>query len=691
MKKLNACLLTLMSVLWMTSCGDDKNDSAEIAENNQEGRGIYLKNMDTTTTPGEDFYRYANGAWLDSTEIPDDQTVWGGFNKLAKDTDKDVLAILDRATKDESINPDSDEAKAVYLYESILDTVARNKSGYKPIQPYLKKIESIENLEDIQSFHEEMATIGYNGFFGFGIGPDAQDTNMNVANLYPGSIGLSREYYVSDDEDSKEKLAKYQQHIASVLQMMGTPAEEAEEEASDIVMLEKKLAEPRLDKIKRRDPRNTYNPMTVSDLENMSSVIDWTAYFDALPVDDFDRIIVSQPEYVRSLNQTMKNTDIEVLKDYMRWTLINDAASYLTTDLERKNWEFYSQVMRGAKQQRPAEERALSTVNRAIGEALGKLYVEEKFPPEAKQKAEEMIEYVKDAYAKRIDDLEWMSDSTKVKAKEKLAAINVKIGYPDKWKDYSSAEIKDIDDGGNLFDNMMAVSKWYQKEQFDKLGEKVDKSEWFMSPQTVNAYYNPYYNEIVFPAAILQPPFYDYKADAAVNFGGMGAVIGHEISHGFDDQGAKFDAEGNLKNWWTEEDKIQFDTLGSKLAKQFDKTEVLPGVFINGKYTLGENIGDLGGVNAAYDAMQMWLADKGEPGKIDGFTPQQRFFLSWATVWRTKMREEALRQRIKNDTHSPGMYRGYMPLQNMDTFYEAFDITEQDSMYVDPDQRVKIW
>lgn len=386
-----------------------------------------------------------------------------------------------------------------------------------------------------------------------------------------------------------------------------------------------------------------------------------------------------------------KPANLEIMKKYMRWSLIDNAASSLSTALEDANFDFYNKTMGGAKEQRPQDERALAAVNGTLGEALGQLYVDKKFPPEAKAKAKEMIEYVKKAYEKRINNLEWMSADTKTKAIEKLNGMTIKIGYPDKWKDYSEMEIKSPKDGGTLFDNMLAVQEYNYNDNMSKLGEQVDKSEWFMSPQTVNAYYNPYYNEIVFPAAILQPPFYDYEADAAINFGGMGAVIGHEISHGFDDQGAKFAANGNMTNWWTDADKEQFEVLGNDLALQYDAIEVLPGIYINGSYTLGENIGDLGGVNAAYDALNLWLEDKGEVALIDGYTQQQRFFLSWASAWRTKMRDEALKQRIKGDTHSPGMYRGYVPLQNIQAFYDAFDIKEKDGMYIAPEDRVLIW
>ncbi|HKL35627.1 MAG TPA: M13 family metallopeptidase, partial [Salegentibacter sp.] len=345
----------------------------------------------------------------------------------------------------------------------------------------------------------------------------------------------------------------------------------------------------------------------------------------------------------------------------------------------------------GAQEQRPRDERALQTVNGTLGEALGKLYVDEHFPAEAKEKAQEMISNLIKAYENRIDNLSWMGEETKKKAKEKLGTTTIKVGYPDEWKDYSDLEIVNVENGGSFFQNMMNSSKWRVADNMSDLGQPVDKSEWFMPPQTVNAYYNPSYNEIVFPAAILQPPFYDYKADAAVNYGGIGAVIGHEISHGFDDSGSRFDAEGNLNNWWTDEDLKQFEALGKDLADQYSDIEVLDSVYINGQFTLGENIGDLGGVNAAYDGLQIHLEEHGDPGKIDGYTPEQRFFLSWATVWRTKMRDEALKNKIKTDPHSPGMYRAYVPLQNIDAFYTAFNIEEGDKMYVAPEDRVKIW
>lgn len=688
--KNNPFYALLLLLIVVTSCKEKETPTDE-ANASKKNPGLELGYMDNSTSPKNDFYRYVNGKWLDSVQIPEDQTVWGGFNKLAKDTDADVLAILKKAMNDENLDPESDQAKAVFVFQSIMDNEGRNSVGYEPLKPYMNRIEEIKSVGQMQETIADFSNMGISGFISFYVSPDAMDTNMNVATLSVGSLGMAHEYYVGDDKDSKEKLAKYEKHIARMFTLIGTDPATASKNAADVVAFETKMAIPRLDKVEQRNPQLTYNPMAVKDLKTLMPQIDWKAYFKATGARDFDSLIVNQPKYIDALSDLWNQKNLPEMKTYLKWTLLDNSASFLSTDLEDANWDFYSKTMRGAKQQRPQDERALGVVNSVVGEALGKLYVDEKFPPAAKAKALEMIEYVKKAYEKRINNLEWMSEETKEKAIKKLNGMTIKIGYPDKWKDYSDLDVKSPKDGGTLFDNMLAVQVWNHQQNIEKLGNKVDKTEWFMPPQQVNAYYNPYYNEIVFPAAILQPPFYNYEADAAINFGGMGAVIGHEISHGFDDSGAKFDADGNMTDWWTPSDKEKFEALGDRLATQFDAIEVLPGLNINGKFTLGENIGDLGGVNAAYDALNMWLEDKGNPGEIDGFSQQQRFFLSWASAWRTKMREEALRQRIKNDTHSPGMYRGYAPLLNIPAFYEAFDITEQDSMYVAPADRVLIW
>jgi predicted metalloendopeptidase len=375
----------------------------------------------------------------------------------------------------------------------------------------------------------------------------------------------------------------------------------------------------------------------------------------------------------------------------LRWTLLNKSTGRLSVAIETANWEFYGKTLTGAIKQRARDERALQVINTTVGEALGKLYVEKKFPAEAKVKAEKMIKNVFLAFENRINNLPWMSAETRVSAIEKLRKSTIKIGYPDKWKDYSALTLKSPEEGGSFFENAINISSWRFKEDLDKLYKPVDKTEWGMSPQTVNAYYNPSYNEIVFPAAILQPPFYNYQADEAVNYGGIGAVIGHEISHGFDDSGSRYNADGNLKDWWTADDLKQFSALTGALADQYSALQPLPGIFVDGKFTLGENIGDLGGINAAYDGLQIYLKENGNPGLIDGYTPEQRFFISWATVWRTKTRDEAIKNSIKTDPHSPGMYRAYVPLQNVNSFYEAFNIQPNNGMYLAPEKRVKIW
>ena len=438
-----------------------------------------------------------------------------------------------------------------------------------------------------------------------------------------------------------------------------------------------------------RDARNYNNPVPFADLQKMTPAINWQKLVDDLKIDKkIETVNVMQPKYMAALQNFLKKTPIEDVKTLMVWNTLDGSASFLTTEIEKANWEFYDKTLNGTQKQRPAEERALGTVDGAVGEAIGKLYVEAKFPPEAKAKAEEMIADVIEAFKNRITKLDWMTEDTKKKAIEKLDKFTVKIAYPDEWEDYSKLEIKN---GNSYAENMMAVSHWARDKNFSEINEPVDRKKWGMAPQTVNAYFNPRNNEIVFPAAILQPPFYNYTADDAVNYGGIGAVIGHEISHAFDDSGSRFDGDGNLKNWWTEKDLEEFTKRGDALADQYSSIQVLDSVYINGKFTLGENIGDLGGVLGAYDGLQLHFKKHGRPDKIDGFTPEQRFFMSWATVWRTLSREDALRTQIKTDPHSPGIQRATQPLKNVDAFYEAFDIKEGDPMYLAPEKRVRIW
>ncbi|PKB16584.1 M13 family metallopeptidase [Flavobacterium sp. 5] len=658
----------------------------------QKEPGINVSYMDSKIKPSENFFQFVNGTWLEKTEIPNDKTTWGSFNELVKKTDKDALDILKEASKNPMYKANTDQGKAINLYKSILDTVARNKQGINPIKPYLAKIDKIKNIDDLQKVLIEMESIGGIGFFDVGVGADDKDSNKNTVSLGPGRLGLpDRDYYVSEDNDSKEKRGKYVLHVTKMLQFIGENPKQANESAIKILALETAMSKPRLDRVERRDSRLQYNPTTIADLQKMVPAINWENYFSGIGFPKLGIVNVDQPRYMKALQTILAENKVEDWKEFMKWTLLNNSANYLTTKIDAADFDFYQKTLSGAVKQVPLEERALLAVNRNIGEALGKLYVEKLFPAEAKVKAEKMIKNIIAAYTVRINNLTWMSAETKVKAIEKLNKISIKVGYPDKWKDYSKLVIKSPSDGGSYFENSKNVSLWKHEKSIDELSKPVDKTEWHMSPQTVNAYYNPSYNEIVFPAGILQPPFYNYQADEAVNYGGIGAVIGHEISHGFDDSGARYNADGNLVDWWTAEDLKQFTALGTALANQYSALEPLPGIHVDGKFTLGENIGDLGGVNAAYDGLQLYLKENGRPGLIDGFTPEQRFFISWGTVWRTKMRDEAIKNRVKTDPHSPGMYRGYVPLQNIDAFYDTFSIKAGDAMYVDPAKRVKIW
>ncbi|MCB0382055.1 MAG: M13 family metallopeptidase [Psychroserpens sp.] len=678
-------MVSVLAAFAFIGCKEEPKEETAMIE---KIPGINLDNMDTSVSPKDDFYNYVNGTWAKNTKIPDDETRWGGFGVLRKDTRDDVLEILKTSKELGKYEEGTDQKKALLIFESELDTIARNEAGIEPLKPILEKIDEIKSIRDMQTI--EATTMGVaTPFAGLGAGPDLNDSSMNTAWVGPGGTGLQRDYYLDQDEKSKEIREKYKAHVSRMLQFIDYSKEEADAAAVKILEMETKLVEPRLDKVAARDTRNYNNPRSISQLQEMCPAIDWKKMISDLGIQkEIDTVLVAQPKYMSALSDFLENTPIEDIKTLIDWTTIDNAAGFLTTEIERANWEFYSKTLSGAQKQRSAEERALGTVTGTVGEAIGKLYVEAKFPPEAKEKAEKMIANVITAFQNRIQKLDWMTDETKAKAIEKLDKFTVKIAYPDEWEDYSALMVKE---GNSYAENMMAVGKWALEENLSEIGEPIDKSKWGMPPQMVNAYFNPINNEIVFPAAILQPPFYNYTADDAVNYGGIGAVIGHEISHAFDDSGARFDADGNLKNWWTDKDLEEFTKRGNALAEQYSAIEVLDSVYVNGPYTLGENIGDLGGVLGAYDGLQLHFEKEGRPENIDGFTPEQRFFMSWATVWRTLTRDDALRTLIKTDTHSPGKVRATQPLKNIDAFYEAFDIKEGDGMWLAPEDRVRIW
>lgn len=686
--KTNIKSILIVSVLALFAFFGCKEEPKEETAMVEKIPGINLENMDTTVSPKEDFYTYVNGTWAKNTKIPEEETRWGGFGVLRKSTRDDVLEILKTSKELGKYEDGTDQKKALLLFESELDTIARDKAGIDPLRPILAKIDGISNLEEMQTI--EATTLGVaTPFAGLGAGPDLNDSSMNTAWVGPGGTGLQRDYYLDQDDKSKEIREKYKAHVSRMLQFIEFSKEEADAAAVKIIAMETQLVEPRLDKVAARDARNYNNPRSISELQELCPAINWNKMIADLGITKkLDTVLVAQPKYMAAMSDFLKNTAIEDIKTLIKWTTIDNAAGYLTTEIERANWEFYAQTLSGAKKQRDAEERALGTVTGSVGEAIGQLYVEAKFPPEAKEKAEKMIANVITAFQNRIQKLDWMTEETKAKAIEKLDKITVKIAYPDEWKEYSDLMVKE---GNTYAENMMAIGHWALKENLSDINEPIDKKEWGMPPQMVNAYYSPINNEIVFPAAILQPPFYNWTADDAVNYGGIGAVIGHEISHAFDDSGSRFDGDGNLKNWWTEEDLEQFTKRGSALAEQYSAIEVLDSVYVNGPYTLGENIGDLGGVLGAYDGLQLLFEEQGRPEDIDGFTAEQRFFMSWATVWRTLTRNDALRRLVKTDTHSPGKVRATQPLKNVDAFYEAFDIKEGDAMWIAPEDRVRIW
>lgn len=684
MKNLKWSVMALGAILTFSSFQNKPSQ-----ENNPgDPAGISLADMDTTVNPADDFYRFANGGWLDRTEIPGDEGRWSSFNELREANNETLLTVLNTASQSGKYKEGSDEMKAFTYYQVAMDSLKAEATGTKPLQALLQQVEAIDSKEELLSQMVDLRMKGVSPFFSMYVSTDRKKSDQTAMHIGQGGLGLpNRDYYVKTDSKSEEIKDQYQAFVADMLGFIGYNQEDARKAASNIMKLESELAEASMDNVERRNPEKTYNKYAIQALDRHTPNFNWTTYFTQMEVDGVDSVIVGQPKFFEQMDKAIANQELETLKDYLKWNIINEAANYLNHEIVNRNFEFYGKVLQGTDEMRPRWKRALASTDNAVGFAVGKLYVDEVFPPEAKEQAEEMVEYIKKSFANRIDSLEWMTRETKEKAHEKLSKFNVKIGYPDEWETYEDLHVGE----SSYYENVLAASEYNVKDNLDKLGKPVDKDEWFMSPQTVNAYYSPTFNEIVFPAGILQPPFYDFNADAAVNFGGIGAVIGHEISHGFDDSGSRYDGEGNMKNWWSEKDMEQFQARTGLLAEQYSAYQPLDSVFVDGKFTMGENIGDLGGVAAAYDGLLLYLQDHGNPGEIQGFTPEQRFFISWATVWRSKYKDEALRNMVMTDPHSPGMYRATGPLVNIDGFYEAFSIQEGDDMYKPEDERVKLW
>lgn len=685
MKKLTFSLFLLAGVSSLNIVtAQSKTNTAAM---NLTDKGLDLSMMDKSVRPQDDFYNYVNGSWMKTAKIPSDKPTWGSFNKLADDTDNNSMTILNSLLKDKFT--DGTEGKKIQdLYATYMNMQKRNADGIKPIQANLNKIDAIKNLQDLQNYLISVTKDGENIFYGWGVGADLKDSNMNVVYLGDASLGLGRDYYQKVNEKNTEALAEYTKYVASMLKELGY--KNADAAAKGIVDYEKSIAQTYLTNEQSRDNTLQYNPETMAQLSSLVKNVDIPGYLKKVGVNT-DKVIIGELGYYKNLDKFINAQNLPVIKDYLKFHMIHGSASYLSEKIGDMRFAFYGKYLRGQQEQRALNKRGYELINGSLGEAFGKLYVEKYFPAEAKAQMVELIDYLKKSFAVHINNLAWMSSVTKEKAMQKLNKFTVKVAYPDKWKDYSKLNIIPESKGGSLYGNLQNIAEWQYNKDLAKIGKPVDKTEWGMTPQTVNAYYNPVNNEIVFPAAILQPPFFNPKADAAVNFGGIGAVIGHEMSHGFDDSGAQFDADGNLVDWWTPEDKANFEKATKALAAQYDKYEPVKGTMVNGTFTNGENIADLGGVNIAYDALQMYLKDHGNPGPISGYTQDQRFFLSWATVWRTLSSEKYMINQVKTDPHSPGYFRSFGPLTNVDAFYKAFDVKPGDKLYKAPQDRIKIW
>jgi putative endopeptidase len=649
------------------------------------------KNMDTSVKPGDDFFRYANGAWIKRTEIPPEYSRWGAFNELIERNNDALHAIAEKASKtpvDPKLAPETQ--KVGDYYASGMDEKTIEAMRTKPLQDEFNKIEMIKDRQDVLAEIAHLHTIGVNAFFDFGAGQDAKDSTRDIAQAVQGGLGMpDRDYYTKQDADMKEKREKYVAHVAKMLTLLGEPADKASDDAKKILALETKLAQASRTRVQLRDPIKNYNKMGVRQLQDLTPDWNWSDYFKKINLVEPGDINVHQPEFFKSANDLFRSASLDDWKAYLRWQLINATAPDLSKDFVDEDFDFKERVLRGTQQIKPRWKRVILSEDGEIGEALGKLYVGFYFPPEAKARALELVNNLKEALADRIKTLEWMDEPTKQEALKKLAAFTVKIGYPDKWLDYSLLQI----DRGPFVLNTVRAEKFEAERDVNKIGKPVDRTDWGMTPPTVNAYYNSNMNEIVFPAGILHPPFFYSDADDAVNYGAIGAVIGHEMTHGFDDQGRQFDARGNLRDWWTPKSAEEFKKRSGAIVQQYNEYEALPGLHVNGELTQGENIADIGGVKLAYAALQKALDKHPEERgkKIDGFIPEQRFFLSFAAIWRSKIRDEDQKLRLKTDPHSPAQYRVNGPLSDSPQFQKAFNIPDGSPMVRRADKRVNIW
>ena len=646
--------------------------------------GIIKENMDLTVKPGDDFFTYVNGVWLAKTEIPADKSNYGGFSILRDEAQDDVMAII-RSSAEGDFTAGSDEQKVGGLYSSYMDMEKRDALGVTPIKSEFARIDAIKNYDELAVYFARASK--YNLGTPFAVAQYVDFKNPETYMIYSFQAGLGlpdREYYFKEDEANQKIRTAYVKHIATMFGLAGLG--NGESNADLIMELESKLAQQHMKKEQTRDMVALYNKLSQTELAELMPNFNWTAFLQEAQLPALDGLVVMQLDYMKSLDGIIQTTSIDDWKVFLQWGLINASAARLTSELDQANFEFYSKVLRGVEEQLPQWRRAVSLVNNNVGEIIGKVYVKKHFPPEAKERMLKMVNNLLKAYENSIKKLDWMTDETKTQALDKLSKFTPKIGYPDQWRDYSLLTV----DENDLFGNLQRSSEAQYQQMLEKQDGPVQKHEWGMNPQTVNAYYNPPMNEIVFPAAILQPPFFNMEAEDAVNYGGIGAVIGHEIGHGFDDAGSTFDGDGVLRDWWTDADKAEFKTRTAKLIAQYDDYEALEGLNVNGEFTLGENIGDLGGISIALKAYQLSLEGKDAP-ELDGFTGEQRVFLGFGQVWLNKYRDEALRSQIETDPHSPSPFRANGSVRNVPEFYKAFNVSEADALYLPPEERVKIW
>jgi putative endopeptidase len=648
-------------------------------------RGLDARNFDTKVSPCVDFYRYANGGWLASNPVPPEYSNWGIGSELRERNLNILKDILEASAKVEA-KPGSNAQKIGDFYASAMDEAAIEKAGAAPLKPYLAQVDALKDNGEVVELIRALHAKGLQALFSFGAEGDLKNSKQTIAYATQAGLGLpEREYYLKDDAESKALRDKYVAHVERMLTLAGVAPKDAKQQAQWVLALETRLAKASLDKVAMRDPASFYNIVTVAAADAQTPHFEWPTYLETLGVEQ-ETFSLAQPGFFAEADRMLADVPTEQWQAYLRWNLVDFAAPYLSKAFVDESFEFKGKTLTGAKELRPRWKRVMDATSGALGEALGQLYVERTFPPEAKAKALALVNNLKLGLQARLTKLDWMGEETKKKAMEKFATFTPKIGYPDKWRDYSGLVIE----RRHYFDNVVAGAEFEAKRQYAKIGKPVDRAEWGMTPQTVNAYYNPLMNEIVFPAAILQPPYFDPTADDALNYGAMGGIIGHELMHGFDDQGSKFDAHGNLTSWWTDEDRKQFEARTGVLVQQFDNFTAIGDLKVNGKLTLGENIGDLGGLLVSYDAFQLTeQAKKGE--KVDGLTPDQRFFLSWAQSWRRNYRDEALKLQVNTDPHSPSNFRVVGPIANMDAFAKAFSCKAGDPMVNSGEKRVTIW